>query len=86
VGAGGILVEIVRLVDPANVVCGIDVSPKMLAKARRHVAGAGHANLDLREADARSLPFPDKAFDVLFNSLRSSPQESRNTKEVSCAV
>src|SRR5512144_2422042 len=37
VGAGGILVEIVRRVDRANVVSGIDVSPKMLAKARRRV-------------------------------------------------
>jgi ubiquinone/menaquinone biosynthesis C-methylase UbiE len=68
VGAGGILVEILRLVDSANSVCGIDVSPKMLAKARRRVTKAGYANVDLREADARSLPFPQSAFDVLFNS------------------
>jgi ubiquinone/menaquinone biosynthesis C-methylase UbiE len=68
VGAGGILVEIVRRVDPTNVVYGIDVSPKMLAKARRKVMNAGYNNIDLREADARSLPFPDNTFDVLFNS------------------
>jgi len=68
VGAGGILVEILRLVDPANVVCGIDVSPKMLAKARRRVAKAGYTNVDLQEADARSLPLPANTFDVLFNS------------------
>ncbi len=68
VGAGGILAEIVRRVDPANVVCGVDVSPKMLAKARRRVTKAGYTNIDLREADARSLPFPDNTFDLLFNS------------------
>lgn len=68
VGAGGILVEIVRRVDPANPVCGIDVSPKMLAKARRRVTKSGHSNIDLREADARSIPFPDSTFDMLFNS------------------
>ena len=67
-GAGGILLEIVRRVDPANTVCGIDLSPKMLAKARRRVTKAGHANIDLREADARCIPFPDDTFDVLFNS------------------
>lgn len=68
VGAGGILVEIVRRIDPTNVVCGIDVSPKMLAKARRRVTKAGFSNIDLHEADARSLPFADGTFDVLFNS------------------
>ncbi len=46
VGAGGILLEIVRRVDPAEVVSGIDVSPKMLAKARRRVTKAGYTNID----------------------------------------
>src|SRR5512141_674626 len=59
VGAGGILLEIVSRVDSMNVVCGVDVSPKMLAKTRRRVTKAGHANIELREADARSLPFED---------------------------
>lgn len=68
VGAGGILVGIVRRVDLANTVCGIDVSPKMLAKARRRVTKAGYANIDLQEADARALPFSDNSFDVIFNS------------------
>ncbi len=68
VGAGGILLEIVRRVDTTNTVYGVDVSPKMLAKARRRVTRAGYANIDLQEADARSLPFPDATFDVLFDS------------------
>lgn len=68
VGAGGILVEIVRRLDPANTVCGIDVSPKMLAKAHRRTTKAGFGNINLREADARSIPFADDSFDVPFNS------------------
>jgi demethylmenaquinone methyltransferase/2-methoxy-6-polyprenyl-1,4-benzoquinol methylase len=40
----------------------------MLEKARRRVSAAGYANVDLREADTRQLPFPDGAFDVLYNS------------------
>ncbi len=28
----------------------------------------GYANFDLREGDARHLPFPDETFDVLYNS------------------
>ena len=67
VGPGGILLEIARR---TNVVWGIDISPKMLAKARRRVTKAGYGSVDLQlhEADARSLPFPDNAFDVIFNS------------------
>ncbi len=68
VGAGGILLEIVQRVDRTNTVSGIDVSPKMLAKARRKAESARYSNVDLQEADARSLPFPDDTFDVLFNS------------------
>ena len=68
VGPGATLLEIVKMVDGANVVHGVDLSPKMLEKARRLVNAAGYTNLDLREADARSLPFDDDMFDVLYNS------------------
>jgi len=32
------------------------------------VTGKEYINFDLREGDARSLPFPDDYFDVLYNS------------------
>ena len=68
VGPGATLLEVLRRVDRASVVSGVDLSPKMLEKARRLVQSAGYTNVDLREADARQLPFPGAAFDVLFNS------------------
>jgi len=68
VGPGATLTEILKRVDRTTVVCGVDLSPKMLEKARRRVSAAGYANLDLREADTRELPFPDGVFDVLYNS------------------
>jgi ubiquinone/menaquinone biosynthesis C-methylase UbiE len=68
VGPGVTLTEILKRVDRTTVVHGVDLSPKMLEKARRRVSAAGYANVDLREADARQLPFPDGAFDVLYNS------------------
>ncbi len=68
VGTGANLLEILKRVDRKNVVYGVDVSTRMLEKTRRAVAGAGFANVDLRRADARSLPFEDNSFDVLFNS------------------
>ena len=68
VGPGVTLLEIVKRVERTNVVSGIDLSPKMLAKARRVVNAAGYTNIDLRNADARQLPFVDEMFDVLYNS------------------
>jgi demethylmenaquinone methyltransferase/2-methoxy-6-polyprenyl-1,4-benzoquinol methylase len=68
VGPGATLTEILKKVDRTTVVYGVDLSPKMLEKARRRVSDAGYANLDLQEADARQLPFPDGTFDVLYNS------------------
>jgi len=68
VGPGVTLLEIVKRVDKTTVVYGADLSPRMLEKARRRVSDAGYVNVDLREADARQLPFPDDTFDVLYNS------------------
>lgn len=68
VGTGAALLEILKRVDKTNIVHGVDLSPKMLEKARRAVAEAGFTNINLRQGDARSLLFDDNSFDVLFNS------------------
>jgi ubiquinone/menaquinone biosynthesis C-methylase UbiE len=68
VGTGTAFVEILRKLDKANVAYGVDLSPRMLAKTRRRASRAGYTNVDLREADARALPFPDASFDVLYNA------------------
>jgi ubiquinone/menaquinone biosynthesis C-methylase UbiE len=46
---------------------GIDLTEAMLRRARRKAEDSG-ANFELRQADARSLPFPDAAFDVVVNA------------------
>ncbi len=68
VGPGAALLEILKRVGKETTVYGVDLSPKMLTKARRVVQAAGYTNVDLREADTRHLPFPDGTFDVLYNS------------------
>lgn len=68
VGPGVTFLEILKRVDSPQVVYGVDLSPKMLRAARRRALGAGYAHFDLREADARSLPFGDATFDVVYNS------------------
>ncbi len=68
IGPGAALLEILKRVNRSNTVYGVDLSPKMLEKARQAAEKAGFANFDLRLADTRSLPFEDNTFDVLFNS------------------
>jgi demethylmenaquinone methyltransferase/2-methoxy-6-polyprenyl-1,4-benzoquinol methylase len=67
-GPGFTLREILKIVHPANVVEGVDLSPRMLQRAERTIRAAGHTNARLQEADARRLPFEDATFDVLLNS------------------
>lgn len=63
-------------------VTGIDISPGMLAVARRRLAELGR-NDDLREMDAQALDFPDESFDsVAFNlSLCTIPDPGRALQE-----
>ncbi len=49
-------------------ITGIDLSPAMLAVARERAIDLGRS-VDLREGDALSLPFPDRAFDTVVATL-----------------
>jgi ubiquinone/menaquinone biosynthesis C-methylase UbiE len=62
---------------------GIDLSPAMLAIARRQARQLDHP-VDLREADAHALPFPDASFDtvVCTFSLCAIPDDSRAVSEM----
>lgn len=46
---------------------GLDFSPEMLARARERARG--HADVELVEGDAQSLPFPDASFDAVLCNL-----------------
>jgi ubiquinone/menaquinone biosynthesis C-methylase UbiE len=63
---------------------GIDFSPAMLAVARDRARRLGHP-VDLREADALALPFPDASFDtaVCTFSLCAIPDDGRAITEMS---
>jgi ubiquinone/menaquinone biosynthesis C-methylase UbiE len=69
---------------PAEVqLTGIDFSPAMLGIARRRAGQLGRA-VDLRQADALALPFPDACFDtvVCTFSLCALPDERRAVSEM----
>lgn len=62
---------------------GVDLSPAMLALARRRADRLGRG-VDLREGDAQRLDFPDAAFDtvVCTFSLCSIPDDRRSVAEM----
>jgi ubiquinone/menaquinone biosynthesis C-methylase UbiE len=68
VGPGASLIELARHAGPDVTVTGLDLSEGMLRQARLRAEEEGLANVELVAGDARSLPFADESFDVLFNS------------------
>jgi ubiquinone/menaquinone biosynthesis C-methylase UbiE len=63
-GTGLNFVEILKR-NPQGWVNGIDVSMKMLERARKRISKTGQKNYTLYLGDGRHLPFEDGAFDIL---------------------
>ena len=69
VGTGYSFLELIKRVERSNIVHGVDLTPAMVVKTNKRVSKKGYLNFDLKEGDARCLPFPDETFDVLYNSF-----------------
>ncbi|MGB9629994.1 MAG: class I SAM-dependent methyltransferase [Thermodesulfobacteriota bacterium] len=65
-GTGLNLVEILKR-NPNGWVDGIDISMKMVEKARKRILKTGQQNYTLYLGDCRHLPFEDGTFDILMN-------------------
>lgn len=68
-GTGLAAIAAARATGPAGRVVGVDISARMLARARQSITAAGLANIALVQADATSLArFPDASFDLVLCS------------------
>ncbi len=67
VGTGLSFARLVAM-NPSGVNDGIDLTPAMLARARRRMKRRGLTNFCLELGDAYALPYPDDYADVLLNS------------------
>ena len=68
VGTGAVLLEILKRRDKQSVVCGIDLSSRMLQRTKRLVEGAGYPTQDCIRQTPVGLPFRSEAFDVIYSS------------------
>jgi len=67
-GAGADSLIAARIVAPTGHVIGVDMTPEMLAKARRSAAEAGLTNVEFREGYLESLPVLDAWADVVISN------------------
>ena len=71
-GTGLNLPHLHELVGENGQVVGADLTPAMLDIARKMIDAKGWKNVQLREADAANLPFPDASFDKVIVSFALS--------------
>lgn len=86
-GIGLETARLARRVGPSGRVVGIDVSPPMIAEARRR-AGADAAHIEYAVMDAQRLDFPDGAFDLCRTErvLRYVEQPAQALREMARVV
>lgn len=61
-GPGFLLSEIAKAVGESGFACGTDISVPLLEVARSHCVGTPW--VELKQADATQLPYPDESFDA----------------------
>jgi SAM-dependent methyltransferase len=73
-----------RLVGPAGWVCGIDLTPEMVEKARVNFVRAGINNASAVVAGSEAIPYDDNTFDVVTSNgvLNLSPLKEQSLHEI----
>jgi len=67
-GAGTDSLVAAQMVGDEGRVVGVDMTPEMLAKARRAAGEMGAENVEFVESEAERLPFGDASFDVVISN------------------
>lgn len=62
-GTALVAIEAAQIVGDRGQVIGVDISTGMLEQARRKIEAARLKNIELLEADAETVDFPDNSFD-----------------------
>jgi SAM-dependent methyltransferase len=83
-GAGLDLILAARRVGPAGRVIGVDMTPEMIARARKNVAAAGLGNVEIREGVIEKLPVEDASVDWVISNcvINLSPDKPAVFREI----
>jgi len=86
-GTGFPLIELAHLHGPSSHFTGMDIWTDALARARLKLQLHGLTNVDIAEADAASMPFPDAQFDLVvcnigLNNFRDPAAALRECRRV----
>ena len=83
-GAGLDLLIAAAKVGPAGRVLGVDMTEAMLAAARRNIARAGAANVEVRQGLIEDLPVEDGSVDWVISNcvINLSPDKPRVFREI----
>lgn len=83
-GAGFDMIVASHLVGRKGKVCGIDITPEMLEKAKRNLALAAAGAYDVRIAGAEEIPYDEGTFDVVTSNgvLNLSPLKEKSFREI----
>lgn len=65
-GSGFLTVEVARCIGPEGRLSAVDIEPQMVAQVKERVKAEGLQNVDVRLANALSLPHPSGTFDLVF--------------------
>ena len=68
-----------RAVGDSGRVIGVDMTPEMITKSRRHAEEAGFGNVEFRLGELESLPIADATVDVIISNcvINLSPEKQR---------
>jgi SAM-dependent methyltransferase len=68
----------------AGKVYGLDITPAMIQKARRNIAGMGAKNVEILEGSATKIPLPDASVDVVTSNgvLNLVPDKAAAFREI----
>jgi len=67
-GTGFDLIVARKAVGETGRVCGIDMTPEMLERARKNFLELGIEDIELELVDSEKIPYPDASFDVVISS------------------
>ena len=83
-GAGFDLFVAKRLVGDSGMVCGIDLTPEMVAVAQRNLSGSGMDDIDVVNVSSEKIPYNDKTFDSVISNgvINLSPCKQELFQEI----